>query len=94
MRLFALMLLVILGWLQFTFWFGKNGFGEYTNVQKDVEIQKQVNSGLKKRNDQMYAEIHDLKQGLEAIEERARHELGMVKEGETFFRVIGGSQDN
>ncbi|MGF1763101.1 cell division protein FtsB [Aliivibrio kagoshimensis] len=92
MRLLALLLVFLLGWLQYTFWAGKNGMADYSSAKQDVEIQKQANDALKKRNDQMYAEIDDLRKGSEAIEERARHELGMIKEGETFFRIIGDSK--
>ncbi|MGD8109937.1 cell division protein FtsB [Vibrio sp. TRT 21S02] len=88
MRLFALTLLLLLGWLQYTLWLGKNGISDFQAVTTDTEVQNQVNTNLKERNDKMFAEIDDLRQGLDAIEERARHELGMVKEGETFYRLI------
>lgn len=92
MRIFALMLTLILGWLQYELWLGKNGIADFQAVSAEIEVQHQVNSNLKARNDEMFAEIDDLRQGLDAIEERARHELGMIKEGETFYRIIG--EDN
>ncbi|PQJ89946.1 cell division protein FtsB [Aliivibrio sifiae] len=88
MRTFAILLLVTLGWLQYTLWFGKNGMSDYAQVSNDVTLQEEVNQGLRNRNEQMFAEIDDLKKGSEAIEERARHELGMIKKGETFYRII------
>ncbi|MDA0149972.1 MULTISPECIES: cell division protein FtsB [Vibrio] len=89
MRAFALILLLLLGWLQYTLWLGKNGIADFQTVSADIEVQNQVNANLVNRNNEMFAEIDDLRQGLDAIEERARHELGMVKEGETFYRIIG-----
>ncbi|CAK4070990.1 cell division protein FtsB [Vibrio variabilis] len=89
MRIFALTLLIVLGWLQFELWFGKNGISDFQLVNADIEVQHQVNGNLQTRNNEMFAEIDDLRQGLDAIEERARHELGMIKEGETFYRIIG-----
>ena len=88
MRTFAIFLLIALGWLQYTLWFGKNGMSDYSQVSSDVALQEEVNQGLRNRNQQMFAEINDLKKGSEAIEERARHELGMIKKGETFYRII------
>ncbi|MEH0666851.1 cell division protein FtsB [Vibrio scophthalmi] len=92
MRVFALTLLLILGWLQYELWLGKNGVADYQAVSAEIDVQHQVNASLQSRNNEMFAEIDDLRQGLDAIEERARHELGMVKEGETFYRIIG--EDN
>lgn len=89
MRIFALTLMVVLGWLQFELWFGKNGVSDFRLVNADIEVQHEANSNLQARNNEMFAEIDDLRQGLDAIEERARHELGMIKEGETFYRIIG-----
>ncbi len=88
MRIFALLLVLILGKLQYVLWFGKNGISDYSQVSSDVILQKEVNQGLRNRNQQMFAEIDDLKKGSEAIEERARLELGMIKKGETFYRII------
>ncbi|EMN6211403.1 cell division protein FtsB [Vibrio vulnificus] len=89
MRLFILVLTLLFGWLQYTLWFGKNGISDYYTIESDIEAQQLVNTKLQARNSEMYAEIDDLKQGLDAIEERARHELGMLKEGETFYRIVG-----
>ncbi|EEX95324.1 cell division protein FtsB [Vibrio orientalis CIP 102891 = ATCC 33934] len=89
MRIFALTLLLVLGWLQAELWFGKNGISDFQAVNAETQVQHQVNSNLQGRNNEMFAEIDDLRQGLDAIEERARHELGMIKEGETFYRIIG-----
>ncbi|MGF1753207.1 cell division protein FtsB [Vibrio makurazakiensis] len=89
MRIFALALIILLSWLQFELWLGKNGISDYYSVNNEIEVQQLVNEKLLTRNAEMFAEIDDLRQGLDAIEERARHELGMVKEGETFYRLIG-----
>ncbi|WP_100752525.1 cell division protein FtsB [Vibrio salilacus] len=92
MRIFALLLILILGWLQYELWLGKNGIVDFQAINAETQVQHQVNSNLQTRNDEMFAEIDDLRQGLDAIEERARHELGMIKDGETFYRIIG--EDN
>ncbi|RJX67433.1 cell division protein FtsB [Vibrio sinensis] len=92
MRTFSLLLLLLFGWLQYTLWLGKNGIADLQHVNADIEVQNLVNTNLLARNDEMFAEIDDLRQGLDAIEERARHELGMVKEGETFYRMVGDEQ--
>ncbi|HHC6520360.1 TPA: cell division protein FtsB [Vibrio parahaemolyticus] len=89
MRIFVIALTLLFGWLQYTLWLGKNGVSDYYTVKDEIEVQQQVNSKLQARNNEMFAEIDDLKQGLDAIEERARHELGLVKEGETFYRIVG-----
>ncbi len=89
MRLLAVTLTLLLGLLQYSLWQGKNGISDYQSVADEIEVQEQANANLHKRNQEMFAEIDDLRQGLDAIEERARHELGMVKDGETFYRIIG-----
>ena len=88
MRLLNLLLLAILSWLQYDFWLGKNGMVDYLAVRDNVAVQQQANAELVQRNQQMYFEIHDLHRGQEAIEERARNELGMIGTGETFFRIV------
>ncbi|WED21380.1 cell division protein FtsB [Vibrio sp. JC009] len=89
MRLFSLGLFLLLSLLIYTLFWGKNGILDYMDVSSEIAVQKEVNSGLQERNSEMFAEIDDLRQGLDAIEERARNQLGMVKEGETFYRIIG-----
>lgn len=84
----TLLLLILLGWLQYSLWLGKNGIHDYVRVNDDVEVQQANNGKLKSRNDQLFAEIDDLTGGQEAIEERARNELGMIKPGETFYRLV------
>ncbi|GKW03510.1 cell division protein FtsB [Pectobacterium odoriferum] len=84
----TLLLLILLGWLQYSLWLGKNGIHDYVRVKDDVVVQQGNNAKLKDRNEQLFAEIDDLNGGQEAIEERARNELGMIKPGENFYRLV------
>ena len=84
-----LILAVILLLLQYRLWYGDNNLTEYFALQKQIAAQEESNEKLVARNLILKEEIIDLKSGKEAIEERARNELGMVKEGETFYRVVG-----
>ena len=88
MRLFTFILIVLLGLLQYRLWFGKNSAPDYFELKSDLIRQQQDNEKLRQRNKLIYADTDDLKLGYEAIEERARNELGMIKENETFFRII------
>jgi cell division protein FtsB len=88
MRLVTGILIIALALLQYRLWFGKNSVPDYYGIVEEVERQKQENYKLQQRNKILYADIDDLKMGIEAVEERARNELGMIKEGETFFRVV------
>ena len=89
-RLGALLLVLalLLGWLQYRFWFGAGSSGEVMALEHQVAQQKRENEGLQQRNDALAAEVDDLKSGEEAVEERARSELGMIKPGEKFYRVV------
>lgn len=82
------LLLALLGWLQYRLWFGNGGEREVAALQAQVQRQARDNAGLKQRNDALAAEVEDLKSGEAAVEERARSELGMIKPGETFYRVV------
>lgn len=84
----TLLLLILLGWLQYSLWLGKNGIHDYSRVSGEVALHKEANAKLKSRNDQLFAEIDDLNGGSEAIEERSRDELGMIRPGETFYRLV------
>lgn len=87
-----LLLLVLLGWLQYRLWFGSGGQREVETLQQQVQQQARDNAGLKQRNEALAAEVEDLKSGEAAVEERARSELGMIKPGETFYRVVEQEQ--
>lgn len=88
MRAFTALLLIVFSLLQYRLWFGKNSVPDYLALQEEVTRQELANTKLQQRNKLLYADTDDLKLGVEAIEERARNELGMIKENETFFRVI------
>ncbi len=88
MRFFTLGLVLLFSLLLYSLIWGKNGMVEHADIRNEIEVQQSVNSELQERNNKMFAEIEDLRQGLDAIEERARNELGLVKEEETFYRII------
>ena len=74
--------------LQYKLWFGDGNMREVWALRDAIEEQKKENQHLRERNAALEAEVQDLKQGLDAIEERARSELGMIKKGETFYQII------
>lgn len=83
-----ILLTVLLLLLQYRLWFSHDGLPSVLHLHRDVEIQRQDNAVLEERNQVLAAEVQDLKSGLEALEERARTELGMIQPGETFFQII------
>ncbi len=89
--LLVLLLAALLAWLQYTMWFGTGGSHEVAALRAQVGHQRIENLKLQQRNEALAAEVDDLKSGGAAVEERARSELGMVKPGETFYRVVDGS---
>lgn len=89
--LLVLLLAALLAWLQYTMWFGTGGSHEVDALRAQVENQRAENLRLQQRNEALVAEVDDLKSGGAAVEERARSELGMVKPGETFYRVVDGN---
>jgi cell division protein FtsB len=88
LRVLVLLLAILLAWLQYRLWFGASGTRGVAALGTQVQRQARDNAGLKQRNDALRAEVEDLKSGEAAIEERARSELGMIKPGETFYRVV------
>lgn len=88
LRLLALLLLFLLVWLQVRLWTGHGGMSEVGELERRVQAQRTENASLAQRNEALAAEVEDLKQGEAAIEERARSELGMIKDGEVFYRVV------
>jgi len=88
MKAIMILLTVLLILLQYRLWFSHDGLPSVLLLHRSVEVQRQNNEMLAERNQVLSAEVHDLKSGLDALEERARSELGMIKEDETFFQII------
>ena len=84
----ALILLILLIALQVKLWTGQGGIREVWRLEHRVSEQKAENARLKTRNETLQAEVDDLKHGDEAVEERARSELGLLKPGEAFYQVV------
>lgn len=88
MKVIITILVVLLLYFQFKLWVGDGGIPDVMHVQNEVDNAKVEEKKLQERNKALAAEVRDLKQGLEAIEERARNELGMIKKDETFYQII------
>ena len=88
MKVFWGLLILLLIVFQYRLWVGENSLAELWVLERKLDQQQQQNSNLVERNDQLRAEVKDLKQGLEAIEERARSELGMIRDNERFYQII------
>ena len=87
MRWLTVSLLALIVLLQYPLWLGKGGWLKVWEYDRQVQQQKEVTRKLEIRNAGLDAEVRDLKQGYDAIEERARFELGMVKQDETFVQI-------
>ncbi|HID44921.1 MAG TPA: cell division protein FtsB [Chromatiaceae bacterium] len=87
-RLLFVLLLVMFMVLQYRLWVGQGSMAEVYRLQQKIDSQQQQLARMKERNARLRAEVQSLKTGLEAVEARARSDLGMIKEGETFFQVI------
>ena len=74
--------------VQFPLWLGKGGWMRVGEVDRQLDAQRGRNEQLQVRNQALDAEVRDLKQGLDALEERARYELGMIKSDEVFFQIV------
>ncbi len=88
MRILILILLLLLGWLQYRLWVGEGSLAEVTALRREISAQGEELETLRARNRRLQAEVEDLREGRDALEERARSELGMIKEGEIFLQVI------
>ncbi len=88
MRILILILFLLIVILQYRLWVGEGSLAEVSTLQQQVEEQKRQNASLRDRNAALDAEVTDLKTGFDAIEERARSELGMIREDETFYQVV------
>lgn len=78
---------LLLAALQYRLWVGDGSFAQVTDLKQQISQQRGENEQLLERNRVLEAEVLELKQGMETVEERARHELGMVKEGETLYQL-------
>jgi cell division protein FtsB len=87
-RLITLILFSLLILLQYPLWFGKGGVLRVSDLKGQIEQQMQVNDALRLRNQQLEGDVRSLSEGVEAIEERARNDFGMIKKDEVFIRLI------
>ena len=85
--LLAALILILIG-LQYKLWFGDGSLSEVVQLSRELEIQKQRLRDLEERNRILEAQVLDLQNGLDAFEEKARNDLGMIKKGETFIQLI------
>jgi cell division protein FtsB len=94
MKLTTAIFVLLLILLQYRLWIGNGSMNEVHHLQEQISQIEQENESLKERNLSLAAEVLDLKQGQEAIEERARSEMGMIKYDETFYQIVdySGSQ--
>jgi len=88
MKILASILFLLLILLQIQLWFGSHGVFQLWSLQSTINSTQATNEGLMQRNERLHAEVQELREGREALEERARSQLGFIKEGETFYRVI------
>jgi cell division protein FtsB len=87
-KLLAIALSALILLIQAPLWLGKGGWLRAWHVENDLGKQKAKNAQLEARNSALAAEVRDLKQGTEAVEERARYELGMIRHDEVFFHIV------
>lgn len=92
MKIFTLVLLALIAGLAYDIWYGRNGIVQYEDVSAQLRGVLERTEQLEMRNQMLKDEIHDLRQGNLTVEELARSDLGMIKPGETFYRVIVSEQ--
>jgi cell division protein FtsB len=88
LKALTLIFVILIALLQYPLWLGKGSWLRVWDLNRQVALQQEKNSAIKARNDTLEAEVRDLKSGHAAIEERARSELGMIKQDEVFYQVI------
>ena len=88
MKTIIAVLIILLLVLQYKLWFGKGSVPDIKNNEQQIALKQQENQQLQKRNNAMASEIKELKQGKTAAQERARHDLGMVKKDETYYQFV------
>jgi cell division protein FtsB len=87
-KILGAILVALIVLIQYPLWFGKGGWLRAWELERHVQAQRAKNAQLEARNARLAADVNDLKRGTEAIEERARHELGMVRADEVFFQYV------
>jgi cell division protein FtsB len=87
-KILPIFLLVLLILLQYRLWFQSDGVMDMLHLKKQLSLETQENEQLAKRNQMLLQQVQKLQNNNDAIESRARHELGMIKEGETFYQVV------
>ena len=88
MKTLSVILATVLLTLQYPLWIGKGSWTRVWELDRQLAQQRETNAHLKARNDALDAEVRDLKEGSDALEERARLELGMIKRDEVFYQVV------
>ena len=88
MRVFAVVMVLMLAILQYRLWVGDGSLAEVWALKGQVEAQGTQNAALTQRNRRLEADVIDLKQGNEVVDDRARHELGLIRHDETFFQIV------
>jgi cell division protein FtsB len=88
MRVLAITVAMLIVLIQYPLWLGKGGWLRVWDIDRQLATQQARNEVLQMRNDALEAEVRDLKRGLDAVEERARLELGMVRQDEVFFQIV------
>lgn len=88
MKFLTVLFVILIILIQYPLWFSRGGWLNVFDLNSNYQNQKEINQELEKQNDALRAEVNDLKKGTDAIEERARDELEMIKEGEIFFEII------
>jgi cell division protein FtsB len=90
MRLILIILTALLVMIQYPLWLGKGGWLRVWDLSRQLDTALEKEQELRQRNEKLAGEVQDLKEGTGAVEERARYELGMVKDGEIFVQVLDG----
>jgi cell division protein FtsB len=93
MKSLTIIFIVLIALMQYPLWIGKGSWFRVWNLNHQIEVQKKTNADNQIRNNVLNAEVTDLKQGFSAIEERARNELGMIKQDEIFFQVTNHEKE-
>ena len=93
MRYIAVILGLLFFVLQYSLWIGEGSLATVWQLQKGIAEQREENKKIAHRNESLLAEVNDLKKGDNAIEERARNELGMIRKGETYIQVVDDKKE-